>query len=188
MTWSELVRTVAERSGLPHEEVKAVLDALPPVVLEAVSQGESVALRGICTVRARWLRPRTLRSIANQRRLVMDGRWVPRLSASSGLRKALMDRTPQRWRDPRHQAAWRLAEALVGDLDLYHNESAPLLYDHLPPKDIAERCARAFGAQWVRVLDTWSAQIPKEIREEADHLTREALRRWRAGPPETLGH
>lgn len=179
MSWSTLLERVSERSGRPMDEVKEILEAFVEVSLEALSEGNDVPIRGLGTLGSRWLEPRSLRSVHDSRRLMLDGRWVSRFRASSRVRDALLSRTPQRWRDPRHQAAWRLAEALVGDLDLYHGDRAPKLDEQTPLPMVASICAVAFGSVWERVVQTWNAQVPPGIRAEGQHLLRVAHDRWR---------
>ena len=179
MNGTEMVTAIEDRTGIPREQVREVLDALTALTLEALGQGEEVSLRGLGAFGARWQKPRSLRSVQDQRRLVLDGRWVPRFRPASALREALIQRSPQRWRDPRHQAAWRLAEALVGDLDLYQHARAPQLEESTPLPMVASICAVAFGSTWDRVIQTWNAQVPADIRADGDHLLRVAQRRWR---------
>ena len=179
MNWTSLIEQVSERSGRPAPEVKEILESMVEVCIEALAEGEDLTLRGLGAVGSRWLEPRSLRSVHDSRRLMMDGRWVARFRPAARLRDALMARTPQRWRDPRHQAAWRLAETLVGDLDLYHGDRAPKLDDQTPLPMVASICAVAFGPMWERVVQTWNAQVPPGIRAEGQHLLMVAHERWR---------
>lgn len=178
MKWSELVDRVAARTGQPRDSVKKSLDALAPVVLEALDAGEEVNLRHICTIGLRWQEGRQLRSVSDQRRIVLDGRWTPRIRASSALRASGLARSPQQWRDPRHQTAWRLAETLIGDLDLYHHDQAPMLPKDLPLELVAAACAESFGPAWTRVLTTWAEQTPEDVRVEGNQLMQVARARW----------
>ncbi len=178
MKWTELVTRVAALTGQPRDQVKETLDALAPVVLEALNDGEEVTLRNLCTIQLRWQDARQLRSVADHRRIMLDGRWTPKLRASLPLREAALARSPQRWRDPRQQSAWRLAETLIGDLDLYHSTRAPALPKDAPLEQVASACADAFGPAWDRVLQTWNTQVEEEIRAEGDHLLRVARARW----------
>lgn len=187
MNGTDMVSAIHDRTGIPRDQIKEVLDALTSMVVEALAQGEEVSLRGLGAFGARWQQPRSLRSVQDQRRLVLDGRWVPRFRPASALREALLQRSPQRWRDPRHQAAWRLAEALVGDLDLYQHARAPQLDEDTPLPMVASICAVAFGATWERVIQTWNAQVPDEIRADGDHLLRVAQQRWRSRSSEDTG-
>lgn len=178
MNTNELVVTIADRTGQSREDVKRTLDALRAVIEDVLTSGGEVQLRGLCTFGTRWTGPRALRSVSDRQRLMLDGRWAPRLRPSDALRNLLMGRSPQRWRDPRHQAAWRLADALVGDLHLYHRAQAPLLDPRSSFEEVGAQCAEAFGPVWERVLATWTEQVPEEVREEGQHLPRAALRRW----------
>ncbi len=185
MNTSELILAVSERTGLSRAQVREVVQALTQIVLEQAAAGEEVQLRGICTIGARWTDARPLRSVQDRARLTLDGRWLPRLRAASALKEATLQRSPQRWRDPRHQSAWRLAEALVSDLDLYHHAQAPTLSADTPLPMVASICAVAFGPLWERVVNTWNASVPFTIRAEGDHLLHEALRRWRPSDAHT---
>ena len=178
MNTNELVSAIVERTGLPREEVKRTLEALRAVIEDVLTLGGEVNLRGLFTIGARWTEPRSVRSVSDRQRLVLDGRWAPRLRPSDGLRDLLMQRSPQRWRDPRHQVAWRLADALIGDLDLYHRAQVPVIDRRATLDDIARDCAQAFGPTWDRVLTTWTEQIPAEVREEGQHLLHVARQRW----------
>lgn len=182
MNTTELIIAVSERTGLPRKEVQQAVGALLQILLEQAAAGEDVQLRGLGTMSARWLEPRALRSVADQRKVTLDGRWVPRFRPADALRTALLARTPQRWRDPRHQSAWRLAEALVGDLALYHGAQVPTLSASTPLPMVASICAVAFGPVWERVVETWNTGVPAQVRAEGDHLLRVALHRWRDAP------
>jgi len=182
MNWSELIERVADHTGLPQAQVKETLDALTSVVLTSIGQGEDVRLRGLCTLSLRWQEGRQLRSVADHRRIMLDGRWVPRLRPSSTVRQLALARSPQRWRDPRHQTAWRLAETLIGDLDLYHHGQAPLVTEVMALDQVAEACEQAFGPAWERVVETWVTRVPADVRAEEDHLLRVARARWRVEP------
>lgn len=95
----------------------------------------------------------------------------------------MLSRSPQHWRDISHQAAWRLAEALIGDLELYHPTKVPRLDQDTPLPMVAPICAVAFGPVWEHVLDTWNRSVSFEVRAEGSHLLRVAWRRWRAQEP-----
>lgn len=179
MNTTELIEEIASRTGLPKTQVREVFSALSQIVSEKAANGDAIHLRGVCSISATWQEPRALRSVQDQRRLTLDGRWVPRLRAANALKEATLSRSPQRWKDPRHQRAWRLAETLIGDLDLYHHAKAPTLNESTPLPMVASICAVAFGSTWERVIQTWNSSVPFAVRTEGDHLLREALRRWR---------
>lgn len=180
MNWNELVDAVAARTGQPKALVRAILNAATAEVGARVATGDEVRLKGLGTLTSRWQNARTLRAVHDARKIALDGRWVPRFRSSAALRGALLLRSPQRWRDPRHQAAWRLAEALIGDLELYHGRSVPRLDEDTPLPMVAPICEVAFGPVWDRVLRTWNEKIPEDVRRDGQQLLRVAHLRWRA--------
>lgn len=178
MNWRDLQVVVAERSGLPITSVRKILQTAMEVSVEALTRGEEVPLRGVGVLSARWKPPRVVRSVANRRKLRIDGRFVPRFQPSRSLRQALVERTEQTWRDPAHQEAWRVAETLVGDLDLYHPDKAPRLAGDEEHEDVHKVCARSFGRLWNQVETRFAGQVPENIRVHGDYLAQAALARW----------
>lgn len=170
MNWTELVSKVSEQTGLPNATVRKVLDTFVATVLDGVVAGEDVRIRRIGTFGRRWRAPSVLRSITDQRKLMVDGRWTPRFRPATELRDALSGQTDQTWRDPRHQAAWNLAEALVGDLLLYHAELAPPCSEASDPERLERQCAEAFGPLWDRVVQTFRRDVPDEVRQTRNYL------------------
>jgi DNA-binding protein HU-beta len=184
LTWSDLLDAVALRAGVPRAAAGRVLAAFATVLADAVSHGDTVAVPGIGTFGSRWEEERTLRSVADGRKLALDGRWRPTFRASSRLRDATRGRTPQLLRDPEHQRAWRLAETLVGDLALYNARAAPTaLGADASPESVHLACAEAFGAAWTRVCHAFAAQVPEPVRASRDHLALAARRRWATVAP-----
>ena len=178
MTWSDLIDRIALRTGLSKKDIRATLSALADVAVEALGDGDDVPLRGLCTLSSRRRGPRTIRDIRLRRRIHLDGRYVPRVRVSGRVRQILQQRTPQLWRDPEHQKAWRTAAALVGDLALYHADRAPTL-DHEATQDAAESdCRTAFGPLWSQVQRSYEERIPAEIRNRRNYLALAALERW----------
>lgn len=179
MTWAELIQRTAERAGCTPAQARAVLEALSAEALDALAGGEELPLRGVGALGSRWRRPRALRSVSTSQKLVLDGRFVPHFRPSAALRERLAARTPQRWRDARHQEAWALAEALVGDLALYHGAQAPanLDLDELDA-EVHDRCLESFGGLWSQVQRTFQGEVSPEVRAEVDHLAQAARRRW----------
>lgn len=179
MTWTQLITDTATRAGCTEAQARAVLEAFVQLSADALEAGRNVPLRGLGTLSSVWRAPRTLRSVANARRLMLDGRFVPVFKPSSRLRERMASRTPQRWKDTRHQEAWRLAEALVGDLGLYHGGQAPtrLSAEELDA-EVHAACAESFGPLWSHVVETYEAAVPSEVRAELDHLAHAARRRW----------
>lgn len=179
MTPRDVIDAVVVRTGLPRAQVRRVVEALVGAVTDAVARGEDVPVAGLGTFGSRWGGERTVRSVHDGRKLALDGQYRPVFRPASALRDALRSRTPQLMRDPGHQRAWRLAEALVGDLALYHGHLAPTgLPADAPPADVHARCADAFGESWARVRASWDAQTPEAVRAARDHLAHAARRRW----------
>jgi hypothetical protein len=110
---------------------------------------------------------------------MLDGRFVVRYRTSKHVREVLTARTPQLWRQPGHQEAWRTAETLIGDLDVYHRGSAPTDLTGADPTDrVRERCQASFGPVWTQVVDSYRKRVPDEVREERDYLALAATARW----------
>ncbi|MCB9687711.1 MAG: HU family DNA-binding protein [Alphaproteobacteria bacterium] len=178
MTWAELSKRVATRSGESKAATQRVLDALMSEVSDALAEGGSVSLPKVGRISSAWRESRTLRSIGDGRKMMLDGRYVARFKAAQALRERLTERTPQSWRSPQAQQAWRLAETLIGDLALYHPESVPA---DVKADDSAEqveaRCASSFGAHWERVVGTFRARTEGASLDEP-YLALAARRRW----------
>ena len=146
MTWAELSKRVAERSGESKAATQRVLDALVAEMSDALAEGGAVSLPRVGSISSSWRESRTLRSIGDGRKILLDGRYVARFRPAQGLRERLTGRTPQNWKSPQHQQAWRLAETLIGDLALYHPESVPKDVRAEDPAEAVEaRCASSFG-------------------------------------------
>lgn len=181
MKWSHLIQQVARTTGEDTRAVRDILRAMMQVVANAVVHGDedSVHLRGLGTIERRWRQPRKVRLVSDGRQVQLDGRYSIVFKPARGLRGRLAGLTPQLWRDPAHQAARRLAEALVGDLELYHSFQVPTdLSWELDGAGVRQRCRKAFGPLWERVESTYAGQVPGDVHQEFDHLARVALRRW----------
>jgi integration host factor subunit beta len=183
MNWGELVAAVAARTGMSVARTREVLGTAVEVGAEALGEGDSVSLRELGRIDSRWRAPSIVRSISNGRKIRVDGRWVPDYRPSSMLCERLEARTPQYWRIPEHQNAWRVAEALVGDLVLYNPEAAPPALTHEDTDEqVHARCAAAFGAGWMRVRQGYDARVPLEVRSACDYLPIVARARWALAP------
>lgn len=178
MKWTALIKEVSEKTGQSERTVREVLRTMVDVSLSALTEGEEVHLHGLCTVSSRWQEPRTLRSVHDQQTLLLNGRFVPRLRPAARLRRHLADRTPQHWRDPAHQNAWRVAQTLIDDLALYSAGAEPALTTDSPHADVHRACAVTFGPLWNQVLHTYNREIPEPIRQEYDHLAHAARQQW----------
>ncbi|MCB9761485.1 MAG: HU family DNA-binding protein [Alphaproteobacteria bacterium] len=179
MIWTELIARLVERSGRSEDEVRSVLNALVDETTEALLADESVPLRNLGTFSARWRQPRTVRSISDGRKIVLDGRHVPHFRASGALRQRLTERTPQTWRDPAQQEAWRVAETLVDDLDLYHSAMAPRGLSSDDEVDtVLAACDQAFGTLWRHVVDAYRGEVDPTMKGDFSPLAAAATSRW----------
>lgn len=156
MNWTDLLEEVARRSDLPTSTVRTVMSNLTSVVQEKVGAGDTISLRGIGRIERRWTKGRVLRTVGTRRRMWVGGHFVPRFRPSRSLRRAADVSNEADWRAPEHQKAWRLAETLIDDLDLYHRSLAPELDDATSPEEVEEKCAEAFGSHWSQVVETFS--------------------------------
>lgn len=187
MKWTDLVQKVRDRSGASTAETRAVLEALVEEIVDALGSGEEVVVPGIVKLEPRWQEPRTVRSVRSRRRLALDGRFVPRVKAGARLKRVLAARTPQTWRDPDQQAAWRLAETLIGDLELYHRASVPTdLSPGLSTDDVEARCAAALGDAWIQARRAFESHVPEHVRVDGAHLPVVARRRWAHPDPRPM--
>lgn len=173
MKWTELLRATAERANVDQRTARAIIEAMIDEVNDQVGQGDSVSIRGLGTVDTRKSRGRTLRSISSGRKIWVGERATPRFRAAKRLRESASGLIEDSWRTPEHQAAWRLAETLVGDLELYHQDECP---NQLPNEgDVDAACADAFGAPWNRARSTYRDRAGSL---DIDYLSLAARRRW----------
>lgn len=179
MTWKEMTKRVGERAGVSEAEARRVLGALVDEVEASLVRDEAVRIPRLGSLRGVWEAERQLRGIRDGRRIVLDGHWRPSFSPAASLRRTLRERTPQLLRDRDHQAAWRLAETLVGDLALYHERSVPKdVTPDLDPTLVETRCRSAFGPAWDHARETWQTKTPPAVRDARDYLAFAARRRW----------
>lgn len=179
MRWRELVSAVARRSGVEPQQAQAVLEAFVEEIVGALGRGGEVVIPGVVKIASRWQEARVVRSIREGRRVSVDGRYVPRIHAGARLQRVLVARTHQTWRDPAHQAAWLLAEALIGDLELYHRGRVPTdLEPSMAPTEIEARCAASLGEAWELARDTFDSAVAEPVRRQQRHLSCTARRRW----------
>ena len=180
MNWTDLIKEICARTGLPQDQVKDVMGAQREIVLEALARGEDVPLAGVGTLGSRWQEARTLRSLQEQRKIMIDGRFIARFRPGKQIRDVLLSRTPQLWREPSHQAAWRISETLVGDLNLYHGDRAPAFSPDAPMDTVQKTCEASFGPLWNRVIHAYESQVPAAVRAQRTYLLIAARRRWSA--------
>lgn len=180
MNWSDFVSQVAENAGVPRSTAQSVLSAMVDELSERLQDGDSVNLRGIGTLSRKWTRGRTLRSINNGRKIWVGGRHAVKFSVSRSLKRALEESGDQSWRSPEHQAAWRLAETLVSDLELYSPTKVPKgIRADMDFEEVQSLCAASLGDDWHRAWRTWQEKVAPEVVHAA-HLARAARRRWAA--------
>ena len=110
MNWTDLIKEICARTGLPQDQVKDVMGAQREIVLEALARGEDVPLAGVGTLGSRWQEARTLRSLQEQRKIMIDGRFIARFRPGKQIRDVLLSRTPQLWREPSHCRRGRLED------------------------------------------------------------------------------
>lgn len=182
MNHKELVDAVATRLGTSKAEVGRVLAAMTEVVHEKVTAGEDVTVRGVGRFALRRSPARTIRSVNDMRKILVGPRHGVRFAPAASLRAAASLRDDPTWSDPAVQGAWRTAETLVGDLDLYHKAKAPsaLNADH-DDAAVMQACSAAFGGLWRQVEETFTERVPAELRGRKDLLAAAARRRWSIG-------
>lgn len=178
MNWTDLVRRAAARADVPQDVAQAVLAAAMDEAVEQLAQGESVRLNGVGTLQRKWVSGRAVRSIESGRKMWVGGRHAVRFATAAGLRRRLEEGTDQSWRSPEQQAAWRLAETLIGDLDLYSKDRVPRgISADMDYEQVHGLCAAALGDDWQRAWTTWRSKVSPEAAH-TPHLARAARRRW----------
>ncbi|MBK9364939.1 MAG: HU family DNA-binding protein [Deltaproteobacteria bacterium] len=78
MTWNELIAAVAAKTGRSQTQTRELLDATMEQIVLALAEGEKVPLKGVGVLSSVWREARTVRSITNRRRMMVDGRYLPR--------------------------------------------------------------------------------------------------------------
>lgn len=177
MKQSELVALIASQTGESKAAVSRVLSALSDVTLEVVEAGGYVPIGRVGRIGSRWRRRTAVRGVRDGMKRMVGGRHVPVFRASAGFKRRLVGKTPQYWREPEHQRAWRLAESLVGDLELYSNKK-PSLVPGMAPTAVREACRRTLGEDWARAELTFAEEVPASVREVVDYLVEVATEQW----------
>lgn len=182
MNWTDLVKHVADATGHPQQTVRDVLATCADEVQEALVRDDRVRFAGLGTFEPRWHKERVVRDIGSGRRTAIDGRRIVRFRPSTGLKDALASTAARDLRDPDHQSAWRLAEALIGDIDLYHAARTPddlrSTHDDL---EVERICTHALGDAWRRARETYSERVAPGVHDRRDYLADVARKRWCAG-------
>lgn len=157
MNFTELVEHAAERAGVSRSEARAVLQAAADASFDALVAGDTATLGSLGTLRATERSGRVLRGIHDGKRVWVGPTRSVVVRPSAGLRRALNQAMDQTWRDPAFQAAHRLAETLLQDLELYHG--VPDL-PGVEAVDVDRVCSERFGATWQEVRDTFTRRTP----------------------------
>lgn len=178
MNQRQLIDALAASSGESKAAVSRVLSALGEVVHTSVAEGETVPIPSVGKIVTSWRGPRVLRQVKNGRKMRIGGRYVAQLRPSGKLKETAANRTDQSWRDPAHQKAWRLAETLIGDLALYHEDKIPQLADDQDLRSVEDACASALGDAWRRARTTYESDVPSPVRAAKDHLAQTAREHW----------
>ncbi|MFO0744975.1 MAG: HU family DNA-binding protein [Myxococcota bacterium] len=183
MKWKDIVRETATKAGLSGRATEAVLDAFIATLSDVMSTPtfERVALPSIGSFAVAWSYPRVVRSPRDRKRLFLDGRWRITFRPSDALKRRVAAQSTQLWQREEHQTAWRLAETLVSDLQMYHPTIAPAnIRPQLPDDEVRSAAAAAFGVHWQRVIKTYEQSVDDATRRERDHLAAAVRGRWSA--------
>jgi len=178
MNGSDLIAEAAAAAGMSQAELRRALQAVSEVAARTLAEGAPVRLPGLGTLQPRQLSARTIRSVSDMRRMRLGERWSLRFRPARPLREAVAARAPQHWREPAHQEAWRMSEALISDLALYHVAQVPRLAEHASDEAVHRACAEAFGGLWAQVVDSYRQSVPDTVRATSDHLAAAARTRW----------
>lgn len=174
MSWQSVRDRVAERSGVSKASTQRVLSALLDVLREDLVAGESVSLPKVGTLSRRWRAQRVVRSIHSAKKQPIDAGFAAVFRCSSVLKAELKALSPSHFSDPVNVDAWRIAETLIGDLDLYHSKDAPQLSAQLSDAEVRSACADAFGGPWKRVVEEYQSKTQVQV----DFLAGSARRCW----------
>jgi nucleoid DNA-binding protein len=179
LNWSDVVQRTASASGVSRAQTERILEAFIALADDTIKRLGTVRIKRIGTLSAEWRSSRVLRSPKDKRRMFLDGRFQVQFRAAEGMKKRLAQLSPQLWKDGEHQAAWRMAETLLSDLELYHAERVPKsLATQTPDEDVRAQCEAAFGPHWRRVIATWNGAVSERVRGERDYLAHCARMRW----------
>lgn len=87
MTKSDIIDMVAEGTGLTKLETEAVINGFLKTIVEAMTQGESVELRGFGTFKVKERAPRVGRNPKTGKVVEIDTQYVPHVRMSREVRK-----------------------------------------------------------------------------------------------------
>ncbi|NOZ91885.1 hypothetical protein GM182_06565 [bacterium 3DAC] len=86
-----LVKAIAEKTGLPQKQVKAVIDAFTEVVMETLKKKEEVKLTGFGTFTVAERKERTYINPQTKEPIKVPKRIVPVFRVGSKLKAAVME-------------------------------------------------------------------------------------------------
>lgn len=89
MTKSDIVDRIAAGTGLTKIETEAVVNGFIATVMDALTEGESIELRGFGTFRVQHRAPRTARNPRTNEEVPVEERYVPNFKASRDFRDAV---------------------------------------------------------------------------------------------------
>ena len=94
MTKADLVDRIAHGTGLTKIETEAVVNGFITTVIHALTEGESVELRGFGSFRVQLRAARTARNPRTREKVEIAARYVPVFKASKDFRQAVDDAMP----------------------------------------------------------------------------------------------
>ena len=89
MTKADIVERIASGTGLTKIETEAVVNGFIATVIKALTQGESIELRGFGSFRTRHRAARTARNPRTKEIVEIEARYVPVFKASKDFRDAV---------------------------------------------------------------------------------------------------
>ncbi|MCY4172105.1 MAG: integration host factor subunit beta [Bacteroidetes bacterium] len=94
MTKAKLIDALSNKTGLTKKESQVVLEGFCETVVEALTQGESVEIRGFGSFRPQLRPARTARNPSTGATIQVPARRVPVFKASKELKDRVKDSTP----------------------------------------------------------------------------------------------
>ena len=82
MTKADLVKSIADKTGLEKKEVQKVIELFMDEVILALSKGDSVYLRGFGTFRNKLRAKKIARNIKKNTALVVPAHYIPAFKPS----------------------------------------------------------------------------------------------------------
>ena len=89
MTKADIVEKIASGTGLTKLETEAVVNGFIATVIEAITQGDGVELRGFGSFRAQHRAARSARNPSTKEIMRIDARYVPVFKASKDFREVV---------------------------------------------------------------------------------------------------